>query len=212
MALEKQRADLGRDRVGELLEDGRLAGFRRRTMRARWPLPMGQSRCMMRAAVSCSCVSRRRRCSGNSGVSFSKRGRWRATSGSIPLTVSILSNALYFSLSLGSSHLTDDLVAAAQAETADLGQRHVDVVVGLHVAVRTQEPEAVGQYVEGAGALDRRRLGAALARFALAGSPLLAVVLAAVAAVAPRPRCGRDRAGPHAAAAGLRRPRRLLLA
>ncbi len=52
-----------------------LPAFGGETMRPRWPLPMGHSRSMMRAAVSCSSVSRRRRSSGNSGVSYSKTGR-----------------------------------------------------------------------------------------------------------------------------------------
>ncbi len=46
------------------------------------------------------------------------------------------------------AHLAVDLVAPAQLEAADLRQRHVDVGVGLGVALRAQEPVAVGQDVE----------------------------------------------------------------
>ena len=150
----------------------------------------------MRAVVSCSSVSRRRRSSGNSGVSFSKFGRPRATSGSSPLTESILSRALYFSLSLGSRTWPCDLVAAAQAEAADLRKRDVDVVVALRVAAGAQEAEAVGQHVE-----DARDLiaGALLARLAPARRPAslrgpagrdhaVATALAAVARAGPADR------------------------
>ncbi len=71
-------------------------------MRPRCPLPMGAIRSMTRAAISWGSVSSRSRSVGNSGVSLSKCGRFRASYGSSPLTASIFSRALYFSLSLGS--------------------------------------------------------------------------------------------------------------
>ncbi len=67
----------------------------------RCPFPMGATRSMTRSVTAVGEDSRRNRSCGNSGVSFSKLGRWRASSGSSPLTFSILSNAKYFSLSFG---------------------------------------------------------------------------------------------------------------
>ena len=50
------------------------------------------------------------------------------------------------------AHLAGDLVATAQFEAPDLGQGHVDVGVGLGVALRAQEAVAVGQDVQQTGA------------------------------------------------------------
>ena len=53
---------------------------------------------------------------------------------------------------LGWADLTDDRVASAQVELADLRRGHVDVVVARQVALRgaAQEAEAVGQHFENA--------------------------------------------------------------
>ena len=70
------------------------------TIRPRWPLPIGESRSTIRAvrlSLSPGC-SRFSFSSGNSGVRSSKRGRFRASSGSSPDTVSIRSRAGYRSL------------------------------------------------------------------------------------------------------------------
>ena len=69
------------------------------TMRPRWPLPIGASRSTMRGVRSVlpSVVSSFSFSSGNSGVRSSKRGRRRATSGSMPATLSTRSSAGYFS-------------------------------------------------------------------------------------------------------------------
>ena len=56
---------------------------------------------MIRSLTAVGECSRRIRSSGNSGVSFSKFGRCFASSGSMPLTLSMRSSAKYFSLSLG---------------------------------------------------------------------------------------------------------------
>ncbi len=72
------------------------------TMRPRWPLPMGDTRSTMRAVMLFTSpgVSRRSRSSGNNGVRSSKRGRRRASSGSLPFTWSTRSSAGFFSVRL----------------------------------------------------------------------------------------------------------------
>ena len=69
------------------------------TMSPRWPLPMGASRSTMRGVRSVfpSIVSMLSFSSGKSGVRSSNRGRRRATSGSMPWTLSTRNNAGYFS-------------------------------------------------------------------------------------------------------------------
>ncbi len=69
------------------------------TIRPRWPLPMGAIRSTIRDVMSSGWSSRssRRRSSGNSGVRSSKRGRSRASSGSMPFTLSMRSSAGFFS-------------------------------------------------------------------------------------------------------------------
>ena len=56
---------------------------------------------MIRSVIPVGACSRRKRSSGNSGVSLSNSGRRRAVSASTPLTESIRSSAKYFSLSRG---------------------------------------------------------------------------------------------------------------
>ena len=56
---------------------------------------------MIRSATDSGPFSSRNRSSGKSGVSLSKFGRTRAASTSMPFTLSISSNAKYFSLSFG---------------------------------------------------------------------------------------------------------------
>ena len=70
------------------------------TIRPRWPLPIGEMRSTMRATMLLESpgTSRRSFSSGNSGVRSSKRGRLRASSGVMSLTVSMRSRAGYFSL------------------------------------------------------------------------------------------------------------------
>ena len=63
------------------------------TTMPRCPFPIGATRSMMRCVMSFGSPSRRKRSSGNSGVSLSNSRRCRAVSGSTPLTVSICSNA-----------------------------------------------------------------------------------------------------------------------
>ena len=77
-----------------------LPAFGGDTMRPRWPLPIGDTRSMMRAVMLSGSVvlSIRSFESGNSGVRSSNRGRWRAFSGSLPFTVWISSIAGFFSL------------------------------------------------------------------------------------------------------------------
>ena len=77
-----------------------LPAFGGDTIRPRWPLPIGAMRSMIRAVMfdGSAGFSRRSFSSGNSGVRSSNRGRWRACSGSPPLTVSMRSSAGFFSL------------------------------------------------------------------------------------------------------------------
>ena len=145
------------------------------TIRPRWPLPMGHMRSMMRAAVSCSSVSRRRRSSGNSGVSCSNTGPLPRHVGVDAVHSVDLEQRVVLLIVLGLADLAEHLIAAAQAEAADLAEAHVHVAVTLAEAVRAQEAEAVGQHVEDAGAGDR---GAVVAL-------LLAAAPAALALVAP---------------------------
>ena len=123
-------------------------------MRPRWPLPMGAIRSMIRAVmlVRSPGTSSRSRSSGNNGVRSSKRGRWRATSGSTPLTASMRSMAGFFSLRPAGRAAPVTLVALAQRELADLLDRDVDVVLARQVA----RP--------GAGSRSPRRAGRAAPR------------------------------------------------
>ena len=77
-----------------------LPAFGGDTMMPRWPLPIGDTRSMIRAVMFVGSLgsSRRSRSSGNSAVRSSNRGRRRAASGSPPLTVWISSSAGFFSL------------------------------------------------------------------------------------------------------------------
>ena len=77
-----------------------LPAFGGDTIRPRWPFPMGEMRSTMRAVMLAGSpgTSRLSFSSGNSGVRSSKRGRCRASSGVMPLTVSMRSRAGYFSL------------------------------------------------------------------------------------------------------------------
>ena len=66
----------------------------------------------------------------------------------MPLTDCILSKRVVLLVVARRADLAVDLVAAAQLEAADLRQRHVDVGVGLGVALRAQETVSVGQHVQ----------------------------------------------------------------
>ncbi len=96
-----------------------------------------------------SSVSSLSRSSGKIGVRSSKRRRWRASSGSCPLTSSMRSSAGFFSLRRGRAARALDLVALAQPELADLLHRDVEVVLAREVALA------------GAGSRSRRRGGRA---------------------------------------------------
>ena len=79
-----------------------LPAFGGETIRPRWPLPIGEIRSTMRATMLLVSpgTSSGSFSSGNSGVRSSNLGRWRASSGVRPLTVSMRSKAGYFSLLL----------------------------------------------------------------------------------------------------------------
>ena len=85
----------------------------------------------MRAAVSCSASRGAGAPRERAGVSCSKTGRPRAVSGSMPLTVSILSRALYFSLSLGSRTWPRISSPRRRLKRRIWRERDVDVVVAL---------------------------------------------------------------------------------
>ena len=89
------------------------------------------------------------------GVRFSKCGRSRALSGSMPLISSTRTRLRYRSPSLGRRTCPGHFVAWAQAESADLGLGYVDIAGLGAVAVGVLE-EAVavvrlGQYARGGG-------------------------------------------------------------
>ncbi len=67
------------------------------TMRPRWPLPIGQTRSMIRVVMIVGSVSRRSRSCGYSGTSLANSGRVLACSGSRPLILSSRTRALNFS-------------------------------------------------------------------------------------------------------------------
>ncbi|CAM5677256.1 hypothetical protein SGLAM104S_08495 [Streptomyces glaucescens] len=67
------------------------------TIRPRWPLPIGETRSMMRVVSTPGSVSRRSRSCGYSGVSLLNSGRPRPCSGAMPLTESSRTSALNFS-------------------------------------------------------------------------------------------------------------------
>ena len=151
------------------------------TIRPRWPLPIGHSRSMMRAAVSCSCGLEAQALLGEQRRELLEQRPLAGGVGVDAVDGVDLEQGVVLLVVLGLAHLAGDLVAAAQAEAADLAERHVDVVVALHEAVRAQKAEAVGQHVEDADLVDRRRFGTPLARFALGG---LAAAAASAAAAA----------------------------
>ena len=78
-----------------------LPAFGGETIRPRWPLPTGATRFRSRVERMFGVVSRLIISSGKIGVSVSKFGRRRATSGSTPLTASTRSRLKNFSLSFG---------------------------------------------------------------------------------------------------------------
>ena len=145
----------------------------------------------MRAAVSCSGVSEAQPLVGIQRRELLEQRPLAGGVGIDAVDRVDLEQSVVLLVVLGLAHLPGDLVAAAQAEPPDLAERHVDVVVALHEAVRAQKAEAVGQHVQDAGLVDGRRFGPALARLA---------ALAALAALrrprhrhGDRGRGGRDR-------------------
>jgi hypothetical protein len=91
--------------------------------------------------------SRRSRSSGCSGVRFSNRILFLASSGAWKLMVSDLEQREIALGLLGRADLAGDGVAGPQVEAADLAGRHVDVVRARHVGAvgGAQETEAVLQ-------------------------------------------------------------------
>ena len=78
-----------------------LPAFGGETISPRWPFPIGVTRSISRWVTTRASVSRMSCSFGKIGVSASKWGRWRATSGIWPLTASTRSSPKYFSASLG---------------------------------------------------------------------------------------------------------------
>ena len=68
------------------------------TIRPRWPLPIGAAMSMTRPVRLAASVSRRSRSVGCTGVKVSNSRRSRAASGSVPLTLSMRTIGLNFSL------------------------------------------------------------------------------------------------------------------
>ena len=148
---------------------------------------------MTRVVSRCDSVSRRSRSFGYSGVSLVNSGRFRACSGSSPLTESSRTSALNFcrcGLALAlRAHRAGDGVAAAQPVLAHLGERDVDVVRAGQVPGGADEGVRI-EDVEDAG--DRHQhvvvanlgLGRAVRGEAVAAGAAVAVAVAAAAATA----------------------------
>ena len=194
---------VARDGVGELLEDRGLAGLGRRDDEAALSLADGahevhdaRRRVVLLGLETQTLVGIQRRELLEDGplaglVRIDAVDRVDLEQGVVLLVV------------FGLAHMAIDLVSTAQAETTDLTERHVDVVVTLGETVGAQETESVGQHIEDAIAGDGRALDAILP---FARLPRFAR-FARLAALAIAPTTG-----PLSLAGGLRAPGRLALA
>ena len=154
------------------------------TIRPRWPLPIGERRSTIRAVMFSFSpgISRWSRSSGNSGVRSSKRGRLRASSGSMPDTVSIRSRAGNFSVEPAGRQKPSMVVALAQGEPAGLADRDVDVLGRGQVPLAAEEAVALVTQVEQAPHRDELAL---VLLVLLAAALQVALGAAALAVAAP---------------------------
>jgi hypothetical protein len=185
---------VGGDRVGELLEDRRLARLRRRDDEP--ALALADRAQQVHDA-------RRRIVIGSleAQTLFGEERRQLLEEGPTTRRFGVdavdgvdLEQCAVLLVVFGLPYLAFDLVAAPQAEAPDLRERDVDVAIALRVAARAQEPEPVGEHVEDAVARDRRALRPLLALLALAAAALIAPVLAPAAS---RGACRDGPAGPR---------------
>ena len=179
---QHEEVDLGvvdGDGVGQLLEDRGLAGLRRRDDEAALALAEGaqQVHDARRRVVLVGLEAQ---------ALLGVQRRELLEHGALARGVRVhavdavdLEQRVVLLVVLGLADLAGDLVAAAQAEAADLAEAHVDVAVALGEAVRAQEPEAVREYVQDAGARD----GGAVVALLLAAAAAAALALVAPAAV-----------------------------
>ena len=167
------------DGVGELLEDRRLAGLGRRDDEAALTLADGaqQVHDARRRVVLVGLEAQ---------TLLGEQRRELLEHGALARGVRVhavdavdLEQRVVLLVVLGLADLAGDLVAAAQAEAPDLAEAHVHVAVALGEAARAQEPEAVREYVQDAGARDGRAVVALL----LAPASAAALALVAPAAV-----------------------------
>ena len=169
---------VGGDRVGELLEDGGLAGLGRRGDEAALALADGaqQVHDARRRVVLVGLEAQ---------TLLGEQRRELLEHGALARGVRVhavdavdLEQCVVLLVVLGLADLAGDLVAAAQAEAADLAEADVDVAVALGEAARAQEPEAVRENVQDAGARDG---GTVVAHLLAAALALAALALAALA-------------------------------
>ena len=122
------------------------------TIRPRWPLPRGLMMSMTRAERLVGSGLQPQALVG-------EQRRERVEGGAVPRLLGIhavdrldLEQGVVLLVVTRGAHLAGDLVAPAQLEAPDLRQRHVDVGVGLGVALGAQEAVAIGEDVEQPGA------------------------------------------------------------
>src|SRR5215210_1082277 len=169
---------VGRDGLGYLLEDGGLAGLRRRDHHAALALTYGRDQVydargdVVRLPLQAQPLHRVQRC---------QVVEVRAPAALLGLLAVYRLYADHGRVLLafaGGPDLADYVVATPQVEAFDLAGRDVDVAFALAVASRPKETEAVGQHIEDTA------LHVFLAALAVPIAPLLlAAVLTAVLTV-----------------------------
>src|SRR5450830_363075 len=171
------------DGVGQLLEDRGLAGLRRRDDQAALALADGaqqvhdaRGRVVLLGLEAQALLGEERR----ELLEHRAPGRHLGVDAVDGVD---LEQRVVLLVVFGLAYLAEDLVAAPQAEAADLAERHVHVAVALGEAVGAQEAETVRQYVEDAGAGDGRAVVARLLPRLVAVAVAAAAVLAFAAAL-----------------------------
>ena len=161
------------------------------TIRPRWPLPIGQTRSMIRVVMIVGSVSRRSRSCGYSGTSLVNSGRALGLLRVQPVDLVQADQRVELLAALALARLPDralDDVALAQPVPADLGQRDVHVVGAGQVAGGADEPVVV-QHVQDAGDRDEDVVladhGLGLAAAAALAAPVVAAAGVPVAEPVP---------------------------
>ena len=129
------------------------------TIIPRWPLPIGESRSMIRVVTSAAPgVSSLSFASGNSGVRSSNRGRFRASSGASPAHRVDADEGGELLVGRRRTARPFDVVPLAQREAARLADRDVDVRRARQVALGPDESVALVAQVEQAADRDELAL------------------------------------------------------